>query len=93
MKWPESLLNPGIRGVKAYVPGKPAEEIQRELGLSSVIKMASNENPIGPSPRAMEALCQTPLEYHLYPDAGYLDSRKALGVHVGLGSRGRVPGV
>ena len=42
--------------IKPYVPGKPIDEVKRELGLDDVIKLASNENPLGPSPQALEAL-------------------------------------
>ena len=51
----EDLLPPHIRALHPYVPGKPIEEVERELKISA-IKLASNENPLGPSPRAMEAI-------------------------------------
>jgi histidinol-phosphate aminotransferase len=61
-----------IPSIMAYPPGKPIEEVQREYGLDSVIKMASNENPAGPSPRAVKAMRAAAGEMHLYPDgAGY----------------------
>jgi histidinol-phosphate aminotransferase len=84
MTWPESLLNPGIVEMEAYVPGKPIEELQRELGLESIVKMASNENPLGPSPKAIEALRQGLEELRLYPDGSYHDFRQALAERVGL---------
>lgn len=59
-----------ILAIKPYIPGKPVDEVQRELGLDDVIKMASNENPLGPSPRAVAALTGTLREVHVYPDAG-----------------------
>ena len=49
-------IHPDIASLNPYVPGKPIEELQRELGLARVIKLASNENPIGPSPKALAAL-------------------------------------
>lgn len=52
-----------------YKPGKPIEETQREYGLTKVVKLASNENPLGMSPKAIEALHAKENEYHLYPDA------------------------
>jgi histidinol-phosphate aminotransferase len=52
-----------------YTPGKPIWEVQRELGLDKVIKLASNENPLGPSPKAIEAIAQVLPELHRYPDA------------------------
>jgi len=50
------LARKGILGLKPYVPGKPIEEVQRELGLKEIVKLASNENPNGPSPEAIRAI-------------------------------------
>ena len=52
----EKLVNPHILDLQPYKPGKPMAELERELGITSSIKLASNENPIGPSPRAVAAL-------------------------------------
>jgi histidinol-phosphate aminotransferase len=75
---------PGIEGLVPYDPGKPIEETQRELGLERVIKLASNENPLGPSPKAVEALGRAIGGINRYPDGGcyYLKQRlsKKLGV-------------
>ena len=49
-------VNPHIRELKPYEPGKPIEELERELGIAGSIKLASNENPLGPSPRAVAAM-------------------------------------
>ncbi len=58
--------------IKPYQPGKPIEEVERELGLTGVIKMASNENPLGPSPKAVQALRGRLESLHYYPDgSGY----------------------
>ncbi|HOP32623.1 MAG TPA: histidinol-phosphate transaminase [Candidatus Hydrothermia bacterium] len=58
-----------IRSVKPYVPGKPIEELTRELGIKGeIIKLASNENPLGPSPKAMEMVSRYIKELNLYPD-------------------------
>ena len=54
--------------IKPYVPGKPVEEVERELGLTDVIKMASNENPLGPSQLAIEAMHNHLEKMHIYPD-------------------------
>lgn len=62
-------LRPPVRTMKPYVPGKPVEEVQRELGLSQVIKLASNENPLGPSPKAVAAAAEALARAHLYPEA------------------------
>ena len=64
--------NPGIETIKAYQGGKPIEEVKRELGLSDIIKLASNENPLGPSPLALQAIEESAKEVHFYPDGnGY----------------------
>jgi histidinol-phosphate aminotransferase len=61
-----------IPSIAPYVAGKPIEEVQREYGLAGVIKLASNENPLGPSPRAVQAMRAAAAEMHLYPDGdGY----------------------
>ena len=60
------------------MPGKPIEELQRELGLSRVIKLASNENPLGPSPKAVAVINETAATLHRYPDGGGLRLRQAL---------------
>ncbi|MFQ5817318.1 MAG: histidinol-phosphate transaminase [Terriglobia bacterium] len=70
-KLPADLISPHIASVRAYVAGKPIEEVERELGVEA-IKLASNENPLGPSPKAVEAMKRFLTESHRYPDAaGY----------------------
>ena len=59
----------GLGAIKPYVPGKPIEEVQREYGLTDVIKLASNENPLGPSPKVVAALHAALPELNFYPDA------------------------
>lgn len=73
-----------IRRLIPYQPGKPIEEVQREFGLSEVIKLASNENPLGPSPRALMALQDAATRVFLYPDGACHDLRNALEIHHGL---------
>jgi histidinol-phosphate aminotransferase len=68
-----------------YSPGKPIDEVKRELGLSRVVKLASNENSLGPSRRALEAIEQAAPRLHLYPDAGCRALRTALAEHLGVG--------
>jgi histidinol-phosphate aminotransferase len=77
------LLPPNIRRIHPYIPGKPIEEVERELGLSAV-KMASNENPLGPSPVALEAIRQHLAQAHRYPigDGFYL--RRKLAERLGV---------
>ena len=71
-------------GLRPYSPGRPIADVQRELGLTDVIKLASNENPLGPSPKAMEAMRDALPNVHLYPDAMSSEARAALAVHHGL---------
>ena len=71
-------VHPDIASLVPYVPGKPIEELQRELGLPRAIKLASNENPIGPSPRALAVLAETAPTLHRYPDGGAFRLRGAL---------------
>ena len=52
----KKLINPGILNLKPYEPGKPVEDLERELGIKNAIKLASNENPMGPSPLALKAV-------------------------------------
>ncbi len=59
-----------IWNIIPYEPGKPISEVQREYGLKDVIKLASNENPLGPSPKAVKAIQEALHEMHLYPDGG-----------------------
>jgi histidinol-phosphate aminotransferase len=66
-----------IRSIKPYKPGKPIEELEREYGIKNSIKLASNENPLGPSPRAMAAMQAAMGNLHRYPDgSGYYLIRK-----------------
>ncbi len=68
--------------IDPYVPGKPTEEVERELGLSSSIKLASNENPLGPSPRAVEAMAEATSRANRYPDgSGHYLRRRLSEIH------------
>jgi histidinol-phosphate aminotransferase len=67
-----------ISGLKPYVPGKPIEELEREYGISDSIKLASNENPIGPSPKALEAIMDALRNLHRYPDGNNYHLKKRL---------------
>jgi histidinol-phosphate aminotransferase len=66
----DSFFRPALHGLVPYEPGKPVEEVQRELGLDRVVKLASNEGPLGPFPDALEALAQSARELNRYPDGG-----------------------
>jgi len=70
-----------LHKLKPYTPGKPIWEVQQETGLSNIIKLASNENPLGPSPKALEAAAASLSELHRYPDAGTVRLRQALALH------------
>ncbi|RZA04612.1 MAG: aminotransferase class I/II-fold pyridoxal phosphate-dependent enzyme, partial [Proteobacteria bacterium] len=73
-----------IRDCATYQPGKPIEELERELGLTDIIKLASNENPLGPSPKAMKAITEALPTLHLYPDAAHFRLREALAKRDGV---------
>ncbi len=67
-----------VLGIQPYVPGKPIEELERELGISNSIKLASNENPVGPSPLALEAIRDSFHDINRYPDGSGYYLKKAL---------------
>ena len=68
MKKEKSLIRKGILDLKPYIPGKPIEEVKRELGLKEVIKLASNETSVGPSPLAVAAIKKEIKNINLYPE-------------------------
>jgi histidinol-phosphate aminotransferase len=72
------VIRPALAGLVPYEPGKPVEEVQRELGLERVVKLASNEGPYGPFPAAQEAIERAALELNRYPDGGAYRLRQAL---------------
>src|SRR5689334_12652827 len=74
---------PHIRSLAGYVPGKALRQAQRESGLT-MIKMASNENPFGPSPRAVEAIRKVATEVNFYPDNDASELREELARRHGL---------
>ncbi|NDY95401.1 histidinol-phosphate transaminase [Wenzhouxiangella limi] len=78
------LAVPGVRGLRPYTPGKPIAELEREYGVSDSIKLASNENPLGASPRALEAIRGELDEVWLYPDANGFELKRALAERHGL---------
>lgn len=73
-----------IQDCATYQPGKPIEELERELGIKDIIKIASNENPLGPSPKAIKAIEAALPKLHLYPDASHFRLREALAGRLGL---------
>lgn len=78
------LVPEWIRTLTPYPPGKPIEEVERELGISGSIKLASNENPLGPSPRAMAAVADALRTVHLYPDGSAFYLRRRLAERHGV---------
>lgn len=74
----------GVRSLQPYEPGKPISELKRELGLDDIIKLASNENPMGPSPRVAEAIQGAVGDLALYPDGNGFDLKRALSERHGI---------
>src|SRR6188472_2641789 len=79
------LLRPALESLVPYEPGKPVEEVQRELGLERVVKLASNEGQYGPFPEALEAIQRGAPELNRYPDGGAYLLRAALADRHGVG--------
>ena len=74
----ERSVKPHIATLEPYAPGKPIEELERELGIEGAIKLASNESPLGPSPKALEAVREALGGIHRYPDGASFALRRAL---------------
>lgn len=81
-----------VAGLVPYVPGKPIEEVERELGITDSVKLASNENPVGPSPLALAAAREALADVHRYPDDGGWALRQKLAAHLGFAADGIVVG-
>ena len=78
-----SRANSHLAALQPYEPGKPIDELRRELGVAKIVKLASNENPYGPSKRALDALANT-TDLHLYPDPTAFALRAAIAEHHGV---------
>lgn len=78
------LAAPGVKALKPYQPGKPIDELQREYGIQQVVKLASNENPLGPSPLAVEAMQKHLTECARYPDGNGFHLKNALAEHLNV---------
>ncbi len=89
-----SLVNPSVLSQPVYEPGKPIEDVARELGLdpATIIKLASNENPLGPSPLAVAAATRALAQSELYPDGGCYALRQKLAARHGLAAEQIVVG-
>ena len=81
---------PGVQKLSPYVPGKPVDELARELGIApaSIVKLASNENPLGPSAKALEAIRAELAELTRYPDGNAFDLKQALSQRFGVAPNG-----
>ncbi len=88
----DSFFRPAVNDLVPYEPGKPVEEVQRELGLERVVKLASNEGPFGPFPEAREAIERCAGELNRYPDGGAYRLRAALAERLDLRLEEVVPG-
>jgi histidinol-phosphate aminotransferase len=75
-----------IRRLVPYAPGKPIEEVEREYGIAQSIKLASNENPLGPSPLALQAIREKLTQLHLYPDGDCFYLKAALAARLNVGA-------
>ena len=78
------IAAPGLKGLKPYPPGKPIEELEREYGVTNIIKLASNENPLGPSPAAIEAIKKALPDLTRYPDGSGFDLKQKLAQKLGV---------
>jgi histidinol-phosphate aminotransferase len=81
---PGELAIDCVRSLAPYVPGKPVEELQRELGITDIIKLASNENPAGPSPQALAAMRRSLDDVWLYPDGSGHELKAKLAAKLGV---------
>jgi histidinol-phosphate aminotransferase len=81
-----ALTAPGVNGLVPYVPGKPIEELERELGLTEIIKLASNENPLGPSLKVLAAIEAALPKLCLYPDGNGFELKTALSAKFSVNS-------
>ena len=81
---PGRLAVAAVRGIAPYVIGKPVSELARELGVTDIIKLASNENPLGPSPVALAAMREALADVWLYPDGNGHDLKQALATRHGV---------
>jgi histidinol-phosphate aminotransferase len=81
---PDGIVRPALAHVAPYQPGRPIDDVRRELGLDHVVKLASNEGPYPPFPAALEAVARAAVEQRLYPDPGAWALRDALSARTGV---------
>lgn len=82
---PLDLAAPGVREINPYQPGKPIDELEREYGISNSIKLASNENPLGPGANVLAAIAKAAPQTALYPDGNGFHLKEALAAHHDVG--------
>jgi histidinol-phosphate aminotransferase len=80
----EQLVPPGVRGLRPYEPGKPVDELERELGITGAVKLASNENPLGPGEKALQAMRETIEGVGRYPDGNGFALKRSLSAALGV---------
>lgn len=88
----KDLVRKNILNIKPYEPGKPIEELKRELDISHIIKMASNENPLGPSKRAIKAMRRAIMSVNRYPDGSCYHLKEALRKNLNVSPRNLIIG-
>ncbi|MBI5894315.1 MAG: histidinol-phosphate transaminase [Deltaproteobacteria bacterium] len=88
----KKLVSDEIEALIPYPPGKPIEEVERELGIKGSIKLASNENPLGPSPKAVDAVSKAIKNLHRYPDGGWHYLKEKLAKHLDVKSENLIIG-
>ncbi|HXW83927.1 MAG TPA: histidinol-phosphate transaminase, partial [Candidatus Binataceae bacterium] len=81
---PSDLVLPPVAAIAPYEPGKPIEELEREFGIADPVKLASNENPLGPSPRALAAIKAALAELNRYPDGANFELRRKIAARHGI---------
>lgn len=80
----KNLFRKELDALRPYIPGKPIEEVQKEYGIDQIEKLASNENPLGPSPKAVEAVIREAQNINFYPDAYAMKLKEAIAKKVNL---------
>ena len=80
----KDIFRKELKNMGVYIPGKPMEEVKKEYGLVEVIKLASNENPLGPSPKAIEKIMEKVSQINIYPDGASMELRAVLAEKHGL---------
>src|SRR3990172_13227981 len=88
----QKLVPSNILTLNPYDPGKPIEEVEREFGIKNSVKLASNENPLGPSPKALAAVKKTLGKIYLYPDSSNFYLKQELSNHLKISDKNLIIG-